>query len=122
MSNIIQIIMAGVMCFAVLILLWQAKGRLLKKAWHCGDEKKISVVVAVNGSAPQLESTVSTLLWMRRNGDLPARILLVDDGMDLDTAFAARLLADNREGVYLCNPDQLEFFILRSGNYDGHNY
>ena len=119
--EILQIIMAAVMCLALLTLLWQIKGSLLRSnSAHIHEDEALTVTVAVNGSAPALEQTVSHLRWLRQNGDLPASILLVDDGMDLDTAAAARLMAQEDSGVYLCTPDQLEFFILRSCN-DGYN-
>lgn len=111
--EILQIIMAAVICLSLLTLLWQARGRLLRSCGFGGDEH-LTVTVSVSGSAPALEHTVARLKWLKKNGDLPASILLVDDGMDLDTAHAARLLANGSSEVHLCTPDQLEFFILRS--------
>lgn len=115
--EMMQIILAALLCMALLRLLWYAKGRLLRCGVdrHCNE--RMTVIVSVNGSAPALENTVSRLTWLRKNGDLPADILLVDDGMDLDTARAARLLAEKSGTIHLCTPDQLEFFILRSCNH-----
>lgn len=114
--EIIKIIMASLICLTLLTLLWQAKGSLLKSSRRYHFDENLSVTVTVSGSAPKLENTVSRLVWLRENGDLPAHILLVDDGMDSDTAKIARLLADAERDIYLCTPDQLEFFILRSCN------
>lgn len=114
--EIMQIIMAGVICLSLLTLLWQVKGRLLRCPTGYHGDEHMTVTVSVCGSAPRLENTVARLMWLRKNGDLPAEILLVDDGMDLDTARAARLLSEKSDEIHLCTPDQLEFFILRSCN------
>ena len=115
--DIVQIIMAAIICLALLTLLWQAKGRLLQACTGLNGNEKMTITVAVNGSSPCLENTASRLLWLKKNGDLPrSGVLIVDDGMDMETARAARVIADGNNEVDLCTPDQLEFFILRSCN------
>ena len=61
-----------------------------------GDNMTVSAVVEVRGNAPQLESTVRGLCHLRREGKLPAGIVVKDCGMDSETASVAEKLA--REG------------------------
>lgn len=61
-----------------------------------GGNMRLSTVIAVHGSAPELESTVKALLWLRESGRLDAEIVLRNCGMDADTAEVAEKLA--REG------------------------
>ncbi|MCD8255547.1 MAG: hypothetical protein LUC36_08430 [Oscillospiraceae bacterium] len=71
---------------------WLARGRLLLPV-RSGAGEKISVVVSVTGSAPELENTVRGLLWLRGNGTLRAEIVVRDCGMDSAAKSAAEIMA-----------------------------
>lgn len=77
----------GIFC----ILQW------LKKALLCpvprGGNMRLSTVIAVQGSAPELEATVKALRCLRDGGVLEAEIVLRDCGMDEETALMAEKLA-----------------------------
>lgn len=57
-----------------------------------GKNMRLSTVIAVNGSAPELENTVKALVWLRQSGRLDTDIVLRDCGMDADTAAVAEKL------------------------------
>lgn len=59
---------------------------------HKDPATALTVQLTVSGTAPALEQTADGVLWLIRSGRLPARLVLVDNGMDEETrAVALRL-------------------------------
>ena len=111
--DILKITAAIVFCFAFLFLLWTIKGWLLRPVIG-GKDSRLTVTVPVKGAAPELEQIISGLLWLKKNGTLNADILIVDEGLEQETAQLARLLSKDDMSVQVCSPDQIEYFIRRS--------
>jgi hypothetical protein len=88
---IIDIFMAVVISAAIILLLWLLRGVMLTPVKK-GKNQKLTVTLRVTGPSPELESTVDGLLWLIRNGTLPAEIIIEDAGMDSETRQAAELL------------------------------
>jgi hypothetical protein len=88
---IIDIFMAAVISAAIILLLWLLRGVMLTPVKK-GKNQKLTVTLRVTGPSPELESTVDGLLWLIRNGTLPAEIIIEDAGMDSETRQAAELL------------------------------
>ncbi len=107
-----------ILCSGFVFLLWAFKGWLLKPIIG-GRNTCLTVVVSVKGSAPELEQTVSGLMWLKKNGTLNADILIVDEGLDADAALTARLLSTEDYAVQVCSPDQIENFIIWSCDNGG---
>lgn len=84
-----------VIAAALFALLHYLKTRLLSPVPK-GRNMRFSLVIAVNGAAPELENTVKALGWLRQSGKLDTEIVLRDCGMDDNTAAVAAKLA--REG------------------------
>lgn len=61
------------------------------------ENLELELVLTVSGSAPGLEGTVNSLLWLRQSGALWGEIKLVDMGMDAQTLETALIL--QRKGV-----------------------
>ncbi|HHU23432.1 MAG TPA: hypothetical protein GXZ52_08525 [Clostridiales bacterium] len=88
---IIDIFMAAAISAAIILLLWLLRGVMLTPVKK-GKNQKLTVTLRVTGPSPELESTVDGLLWLIRNGTLPAEIIIEDAGMDSETRQAAELL------------------------------
>lgn len=78
--------------FGLFALMYAIKSWLLSPVPR-GGNMRISTVIAVHGSAPELETTVKALRWLRTSGKLDAEIVLRDCGMDGETAAVAEKLA-----------------------------
>lgn len=66
-----------------------------------GKGERISVLLSVSGDAPDLESTVKSLVYLGDSGRLPMRLELVDEGMSPDALETARMLARRYGGITL---------------------
>lgn len=93
-----NILLALLISAALITLLWGARSIFLTPV-HKDASSALTVHLTVRGAAPGLEQTADGVLWLIRSGTLPARLVLVDDGMDEETrAVALRL---ERRGVEL---------------------
>ncbi|MGI5936529.1 MAG: hypothetical protein ACOX7I_06995 [Oscillospiraceae bacterium] len=88
---IADIIIAAVVAAAIILLMWLLRGVMLTPVKK-GKNQKLTVTLKVTGPSPELENTVDGLLWLVRNGTLPAEIVIEDAGMDSETRQAAELL------------------------------
>lgn len=116
--ELLNLLAVLILCSGFVFLLWEFKGWLLKPILG-GRSTSITVVVSAKGAAPELEQTISGLLWLKRNGTLNADILIIDEGLDDEAAMKARLLSTEDYSVQVCSPDQIENFILWSENHGG---
>ena len=66
-----------------------------------GGHIRLSVLLRVDGEAPELKEAVDTLAFLRWKGVLPGEIVLRDDGMDERTRLQAEKLAGEVRGVKL---------------------
>lgn len=66
-----------------------------------GRGERISVLLSVSGDAPDLESTVKALVYLKDSGRLPMCLELVDEGMSPDALQTARMLARRYGGITL---------------------
>ncbi|MCM1149856.1 MAG: hypothetical protein NC319_07210 [Butyricicoccus sp.] len=88
---LLRLIFAFAAAAALMLLLWLLRGVMLTPV-RAGANERLSVVITVTGSAPELENTVDALLWLRQNGTLRAQVLVRDAGMEQETRRAAELL------------------------------
>ncbi len=66
-----------------------------------GRSETLTVTIRSAGDDPALENTVHALLWLRENGTLPARIVILDGGMSAQTRLVAELLEKKHACVRL---------------------
>lgn len=86
-----NIALALVISAALIILLRWVRGTFLTPV-HKDEGATLTVLLSARGAVPGLEHTAEGVLWLIRNGTLPARLVLVDEGMDEDArAVALRL-------------------------------
>lgn len=81
---------------ALILLMWYLRGVMLTPVKK-GKNQRIDLMLWVSGPSPELESTVDGLKWLVANGTIRARIVIIDDGMDKDTAAVAEALS--RKGI-----------------------
>lgn len=116
--DVLEIILAFVLSLSIILLIWALKGRLLRPVIG-GKNSKVTVIVAAGADSDRLESEISGLRWLRDDGILKADILIVDAGMDRETAQIANSLARNNSSVLLCRPDEIEKMIIRGSSNGG---
>ena len=88
---IADVIIAAAISAVIILLLWLLWGVMLTPVKK-GKNQMLTVTLKVTGPSPELENTVDGLLWLVRNGTLPAEIVIEDAGMDSETRRAAELL------------------------------
>ena len=93
-----KILLALGIAACVFTLIWLLRDVLLTPV-PLGKNIRLSVVLRVDGAAPNLDRTVDALLWLIADGVLPADIVIKDLGMDSETRTIANLLARNNERV-----------------------
>lgn len=89
---IYNFLIAFLISLCIFGLMQWAKNRLLGSVPR-GRNIRLSTVIIVSGSAPELENTVKALVWLRQSGRLDAEIVLRNCGMDEETASVAEKLA-----------------------------
>ena len=89
---LLELIIAAAVAIGAFCLIWLLRGIVLTPV-PSGRNLKISVIIDAQGDAPELESTVNALCWLRKNGTLRAGIVVRDKGMSEETARMAKLLA-----------------------------
>ncbi len=85
--------LVGFMAAFGIFLLLQLIKRKLYSPLPKGENISISTFVTISGSAPELEATVKSLEHLRESGAIRGSIVLVDRGMDGETARVAEMLA-----------------------------
>lgn len=75
-------------------------------------------VIAVHGTAPELENTVLSLKWLIKTGRLSCGIIIIDCGLEKEARRTAELLARGDMYITLCSQEQAALCLQR-GNLDG---
>lgn len=104
--ELLEIIAAFTLSLGFVLLLWAVKGWLL---WFPapGRQLRLTVVVRARPGAGRLEHEITALRRLRRDGWLEADVLIVDLGMDGETAHMAKLLARDDPALAVCTPEEL---------------
>ncbi|MGE4354595.1 MAG: hypothetical protein AB7D36_10995 [Oscillospiraceae bacterium] len=95
-----KITMAIIVAGIVILAVWYINGALVTPVVG-GKNIGIQVCVKASGSAPELEHTVSGLLWLVENGTINGEIVIVDDEMDDYTRLTAEMLAKDDDRIHL---------------------
>ena len=108
----IEIISAFALSLTFLLLIWTIKGFLLRPP-ACGSGIRVTTVITADGSTKDLEREITNLRWLREDGRLRTEILIVDAGMDTQTAEIARSLQRRDPTVNICTPEEIANIITR---------
>ena len=108
----IEIIIAFILSLSFLLLMWTIKGFLLRPAIS-KSASKLTIVITADENMEDLEREVERLRWLMEDGLLFADILIVDLGMDSETAQIAKSLAQNNSSLRICRPEGLANIITR---------
>lgn len=105
MLNIIEIILAFIICGAVVVLLWFTAGTLYLPVKKCGD--RAVAVIPVGNEEETLENTVKGILWLNESGIAKLQIILVCDNAQEHDIKAACLLSEKNNGITFCRASDL---------------
>ncbi|NLH01761.1 MAG: hypothetical protein GX488_07690 [Clostridiales bacterium] len=114
--EVLEVLTAFLLSLCFITLLWTLKGLLLRPV-KAGKSPSMTVIIAAGKDSRNLEREVRGLRWLREDGRLYADILIVDTGMDSETARIAESLSKSTPWVTICRPDEIENIIIRSGGY-----
>lgn len=114
----VEIITVFILSLAFLLLIWNIKGFMLKPVVG-GKKSCVTVIVTAGSDSKYLEHEIRGLRWLRGDGMLRANILIVDVGMDSETAQIADSLTKNDSTVTLCKPCEIEKIVVRSSSDGG---
>lgn len=89
---LLELAIAAAVAIGAFCLIWLLRGIVLTPV-PSAKNIELDVILDVRGEAPELESVVKALCWLRNNGTLNAGIVVRDNGMDARTAQVAGLLA-----------------------------
>ena len=110
--EVIEIITAFVLSLSFLLLIWTIKGFLLRPT-VCERSPKATIILTADEKTKDIESTVAGLRWLKQNGQLNADILIVDAGMEYETAEIAMSLSRRDSSIRVCSPDEIANIITR---------
>ena len=116
---VLQMVFSVIIAAALIYLLWLLRGVLLTPV-HRGKNQKMIIALKVSGESPDLEQTVDGLLWLMSNGTLTGKILIIDDGMDNDTAAVAERLASDGHRIELKRREEKHGSRCRQYPDSGH--
>lgn len=94
----LKILASALIAAGVVFLCWALRGLMLTPL-RVGRRTDLTVLLRVTGPEPGLEETLTGLLWLKKNGTLPAAIVIEDAGMDDETKALATLMAGGGRGV-----------------------
>lgn len=110
--EMIEILTAFALSLSFVLLIWTVKGFLLRPN-ACGKGSKITVLITADVCTKNLEREVTNLRWLREDGRLNADILIVDAGMEYETAEIALSLSRRDASIRICRPDEIANIITR---------
>lgn len=110
--EVLEIVLAFVLSLSIILLIWAVRGRLLRPDIGVKNSR-VTVIVPAGADSERLEREIRGLRWLRDDGILNANILIVDAGMDKETAQIANSLTLNNPSVLICRPDEIEKIIIR---------
>jgi hypothetical protein len=105
MELLSQIILAVVICGAILIVLWAIRGLLLTPV-RTHDGAEVFSVVRLEGDGAGAEETIRGLLWLRDSGKIQGKIIIAIGDVTADAVKRAAIVADNY-GIYFCPVSEL---------------
>ena len=108
----IEIISAFALSLTFLLLIWTIKGSMLRPP-TCGRRIRVTTVITADGSTKDLEREITNLRWLREDGRLLTEILIVDAGMNAQTAEIARSLQRRDPTINICTPEEIANIITR---------
>lgn len=108
----IEIITAFALSLSFLLLIWTIKGFLLRPI-ASKSTSKLTIVLTADEKTKDLDREVERLRWLREDGLLSADILIVDTGMDVETAHIANSLLQKNPSLRICRPEELANIITR---------
>ena len=108
----IEIITAFALSLSFLLLIWTIKGFLLRPTISKSNSE-LTIVITADENTKDLEREVERLRWLREEGLLSADILIVDTGMDGETAHIAESLLQKNSFLRVCRPEELANIITR---------
>jgi len=114
----LEIVLAFVLSLSIILLIWTLRGRLLRPVIG-GKNSRVTVIVTAGENSKHLERAISGLRWLRDDGILKADVLIVDVGMDNETAQIAYSLSQNNSSIQICSPSEIEKIIIRGSNNGG---
>ena len=98
--------------------MWTIKGLQLRPI-KVGKNSKITIIIRADEKSENLERQIRGLSWLREDGILRADVLIVDIGMDEETAEIAHSIAKSNPAVTICKPTEIENMIKRSSSDGG---
>ena len=110
--EMVEILAALALSLSFLLLIWAVKGFLLRPSVS-GRSSKITVLITADVCTKDLEREVTSLRWLREDGRLNADILIVDSGMEYETAEIALALSRRDASIRICRPDEIANIITR---------
>ncbi len=102
---VLEMFLCCLLVLALGTLLWRARAKLLTPV-QPGENTALTVFVTASGAAPELESLLHGLLWLRDSGAMQADILLLDDGLTPEAATVAHKLAEQSGRIYVFPKDE----------------
>lgn len=110
MELISQILLAILICGAVIAVMWSMRGIMLTPV---GKRKGVETftVVKIDGEADGLEQTIKGLMWLRDAGKTDTKIIIAVDNITRQAMKRAEILSENCGGeVCLLSelPDRLK--------------
>ena len=108
----IEIISAFALSLSFILLIWTIKGFLLKPT-ATKSTTKVTIVINADEKTKNLDREVERLFWLREEGLLVADIIVVDTGMNGETAQIADSLLHNNPSLQICRPEELAKIITR---------
>ena len=107
----IDIIAAFALSLTFLLLTWAIRGYLLRPAMRKGS--KVTVVLTADGDTKNIESEIAGLCWLKDDRRLITEILIVDLGMNEDTAKIATALSLRNSSLRICTPEEIVNIVTR---------
>lgn len=107
----IDIIAAFTLSITFLLLTWSIRGYLLRPTLR--KSSKVTIVLTADGETKELENQIAGLCWLKQDGRLIADILIVDMGMNAETAQIAQSLSLKNSSVRICAPEEIANIVTR---------
>ena len=114
MSLFCEIVVAVLVCTAVISAIWLAKGLLVTPV-RGSSQVVLTAVVASSGEAAHLEQTVSGLIWLKSCGKINLGVMIADAGMSPAGRRTAEKLTERYDGVSLCDLGDIPEALMECG-------
>lgn len=108
MSIITEIAITILVAAVVAFLLYKFYAFMLTPV-KMGKDADICTVLRLKGDCPDVEQTIDGLIWLRGNGILKSKIIIVDCGMNPETRELAEQIVKRHSYIALCGINDMEF-------------